>query len=148
MSWYQGTALLDQLETIEIENDRGCQPMRFPVQLVNRPHLNFRSAAGTVASGRIAVGDENVVANSGHTTRVARIVTMDGDLPVAEASQSVSLVFADEVDASRGDVLCHPTARLHVVNKFAAHLIWMGDEALLPGRSYLMRSADAPCPRR
>jgi len=139
MPWYQGPALLDYLETVEIENDLARQPMRFPVQLVHRPNLDFRSVAGTVASGRIAVGDEITVATSGHSTRVARIVTMDGDLPVAEASQSVSLVFADEVDASRGDVLCHPTARPDVVDQFAAYLIWMGDDALLPGRSYLIK---------
>jgi bifunctional enzyme CysN/CysC len=92
-----------------------------------------------VASGRIAVGDEVVVARSGRATRVSRIVTMDGDLAAAEVSRAVMLVLADEVDASRGDILCRPQERPDVVNQFAAYVIWMGDEKLLPGRSYLMK---------
>src|SRR5262245_59490534 len=99
--WYRGPTLLEHLETIEVEADLAERPMRFPVQLVNRPNLDFRGIAGTLASGRIAVGDEIVVADSGRATTIARIVTMDGDQASAEAPQSVSLVFADEVDASR-----------------------------------------------
>jgi bifunctional enzyme CysN/CysC len=113
--------------------------MRFPVQFVSRPNLDYRGIAGTLASGRLAVGDEIIVANSGRATKVARIVTMDGDEMAAEAPQSVTLVFYDEVDAARGDVLCHPAARPDVVDQFAAHLLWMGDDKLLPGRSYLMK---------
>jgi bifunctional enzyme CysN/CysC len=139
MPWYQGPALLEHLETIEVEADLADRPMRFPVQYVNRPNLDFRGIAGTLAAGRIAVGDEIVVADSGRATRIARIVTMDGDQASAEAPQSLSLVFADEIDASRGDVLCHPVSRPEVVDQFAAHLLWMGDDKLLSGRSYLMK---------
>src|SRR5262249_59061218 len=102
--------------------------------------------AGPLAAGRMAVGEEIVVADSGRTTRISRIVTMDGDLGSAEAPQSVSLVFADDVDASRGDVLCHPNARPDVVDQFAAHLIWMGDGTLLSGASYLIKLPGLPPP--
>jgi bifunctional enzyme CysN/CysC len=137
--WYRGPTLLDHIESIEVESGLAERPMRFPVQFVNRPNLDFRGIAGTLASGRIAVGDDIVVADSGRATKVARIVTMDGDQASAEAPQSLSLVFADEVDASRGDVLCHPDSRPDVVDQFAAHLLWMGDDKLLSGRSYLMK---------
>jgi bifunctional enzyme CysN/CysC len=137
--WYRGPALLEYLEGIDVDAGLAGRAMRFPIQLVNRPHLDFRGFAGTLASGRIAVGDEIVVAQSGRATRVARIVAMDGDLAEAQAPQSVSLVFADDVDASRGDLLCPPGARPDVVDQFAAHLIWMGDDKLLSGRSYLMK---------
>lgn len=141
MAWWQGPTLLRYLETIDIEADRVRAAMRFPVQWVNRPHADFRGFAGTVASGRVAVGDDVVVAGSGRGTRVARIVTMDGDVPVAEATQSVTLVLEDEVDASRGDILSPPRERPAVADQFAAHVIWMGDERLLPGRSYLLKIA-------
>lgn len=139
MPWYSGESLLAYLETVDVDSALAEQPMRLPVQWVNRPHLDFRGFAGSLASGRLSVGDEVVVAASGRATRIARIVTMDGDMTTAEAPDSVTVTFADEIDASRGDVLCHKQNRPDVVDQFAAHLIWMGDEKLLPGRSYLMK---------
>ncbi|WP_051134240.1 sulfate adenylyltransferase subunit CysN [Methylocystis sp. ATCC 49242] len=139
MPWYAGDCLLAYLETVDVESALGDQPMRMPVQWVNRPHLDFRGFAGSLASGRLNVGDEIVVAASGRSTRVARIVTMDGDRTSAEAPDSITVTFADEIDASRGDVLCHKQHRPDVVDQFAAHLIWMSDDKLLPGRSYLMK---------
>jgi bifunctional enzyme CysN/CysC len=139
MGWYKGPDLLSFLEQADVEEAKVEAPLRFPVQWVNRPNLDFRGMAGTIASGRIARGDDIVVAASGKKTRVARIVTMDGDLERAEAPDSVTLVFADEVDASRGDLLCDPLNRPDVADQFAAHLIWMSEEQLYPGRSYLLK---------
>ncbi len=139
MPWYEGQTLISYLETVDVEDALAERPMRFPVQWVNRPHQDFRGFAGTIASGCLKKDDEVVVAASGQKTRIARIVTMDGDLDVAQAPDSVTLVFADEIDASRGDVLCHPRQRPDVVDQFAAHIIWMSSDKLLPGRSYLMK---------
>ncbi len=147
MPWYHGPTLLEHLETVDVSQDLASRPFRFPVQWVNRPNLDFRGFAGTMASGRIAQGDQVVVAASGKTSRVARIVTADGDLPVAEAGQAVTLTLEDEVDVARGDMLVRPTERPEVADQFAAHLLWMDEEAMLPGRRYLMRIGNVwtPC---
>ncbi len=137
--WYLGPSLVSYLETISVEEDRSSLPFRMPVQWVNRPHLDFRGFCGTIASGEIKPGDEVVVALSGKLTHVERIVTADGDLDVARAGNSVTLTLADAVDIGRGDVLAAPHARPEVADQFAANLIWMGDEKLLPRRSYLMK---------
>jgi bifunctional enzyme CysN/CysC len=139
MPWYGGPTLLAHLESVDVEVDLAEKPMRMPIQWVNRPDLDFRGFAGMIVSGRLRAGDEIVVAPSGRQTRVARIVTMDGDVDGAEAMDSVTLVLADEVDAARGDVLCHPMERPEVADQFAAHLIWMDEDDLLPGRSYLLK---------
>jgi bifunctional enzyme CysN/CysC len=137
--WYDGPTLIEHLETIDVESDAAGRPFRFPVQWVNRPNLDFRGFSGTIASGRVRPGDPVVVAASGVASRVARIVTYDGDLDEASAGDAVTLTLADEVDIARGDLLAPPTARPEVADQFAAHVIWMGDEPLLPGRPYLMR---------
>jgi bifunctional enzyme CysN/CysC len=116
------------------------------VQWVNRPDPDFRGFAGTLAGGRLRPGDTIAVAKSGRTTKVARIVTMDGDKAEAVAGDAVTLVLADEVDISRGDVLCAPQQRPEVSDQFAAHLIWMAEEELLPGRQYLLKLATATVP--
>jgi bifunctional enzyme CysN/CysC len=139
MPWYTGPTLLEHLETVDVSEDMTGKPFRFPVQWVNRPNLDFRGFAGTVASGRIGVGDQVVVAASGKASRIARIVTADGDLEAAEAGQAVTLTLADELDIARGDVLVRPSERPAVADQFAAHLLWMDEEAMLPGRSYMMR---------
>ena len=139
MPWHCGPTVISCLETADLEDSRAEQPLRFPIQWVNRPHPDFRGYAGTIASGRVRQGDEVVVAGSGRKTRIARIVTMAGDLVQAEAPDSVTLVLADEIDASRGDLLCDTLGRPDVVDQFAAHLIWMSEQELLPGRSYLMK---------
>ena len=144
--WYGGSTLLDHLETVDVDTASTARPFRFPVQWVNRPNLDFRGFSGTVASGRIAQGDAIAVAKSGRTSTVKRIVTMDGDLPEASTGAAVTLVLADEVDISRGDVLCAPAARPDVTDQFAAHLLWMAEEELLPGRQYLLKLATTTVP--
>jgi len=137
--WYHGTSMLDHLETVEVEKIAPKLPFRFPVQWVNRPHSDFRGYAGTLASGRVAVGDDVIVACSGKASRIERIVTFDGDRDRATAGDAVTLTLADEIDISRGDVLVPPQHRPEVADQFGAHLLWMHEEPLLPGRSYLLR---------
>jgi bifunctional enzyme CysN/CysC len=139
MTWYNGPQLVPYLETIEVASDRTTQPMRFPVQWVNRPDLDFRGFSGTVASGIVKVGDELLVAASRKPAIVDRIVTMDGDLPQAIAGQAVTLVLDREVDISRGDLLTHPGETPEYSNQFQARMVWMSDESALPGRSYLLK---------
>ncbi|MEQ1868032.1 MAG: sulfate adenylyltransferase subunit CysN, partial [Micropepsaceae bacterium] len=139
LGWYKGPTLLSHLEAVDVESDRQGQPLRMPVQWVNRPNLDFRGFAGTISSGRIRAGDPIVVASSGRSSIVSRIVTMDGDLAEARAGDAVTLTLKDEVDISRGDVLCDPGARPEVADQFAAHLLWMGEDELLPGRQYLIK---------
>jgi len=137
--WYKGPTLVEHLETVDVESDAAAKPFRFPVQWVNRPNLDFRGFSGTVASGTVKPGDKVSVAASGRATTVSRIVTYDGDLAEARAGDAVTLTLADEVDIARGDLLAAPDARPEVADQFAAHLLWMGDEPMLPGRPYLMR---------
>jgi bifunctional enzyme CysN/CysC len=137
--WYDGPALLEYLETIDVERGLGEQPLRLPVQWVSRPDPNFRGFAGTIASGALAVGDRIVVANSGKETKIDRIVSFDGDRATACAGDAVTVTLADEVDIARGDILAKPKDRPHVADQFAAHLLWMNEEPMLPGRSYLLR---------
>ena len=137
--WYGGPHLLNCLENAEVDQGLALRPFRMVVQLVNRPNLDFRGFSGTVATGTVRPGDEILVAASGRAARVLRIVTADGDLETARAGNSVTLTLSEEVDISRGDILVAPKDRPEVADQFAAHLVWMGDEPLLPGRSYLMK---------
>ena len=139
MPWYRGPMLLSHLESIDVDTALADKPFRLPVQWVNRPNLDFRGFAGTLASGRIRPGDEVVVARSGRGTKVTRIVAMGGDLAEAVAGDSVTLTLADEIDISRGDVLCAPAARPEVSDQFAAHILWVAEEELLPGRQNLIK---------
>ena len=146
--WYTGPTLMEYLETVQLEGDNRHQPFRMPVQWVNRPHLDFRGFCGTVAAGTIRPGDELRVAASGRTSRVARIVTMDGDLPEATAGQAVTLTLEDEIDVSRGDVLTAPDAPPIHARHPEAHLVWLHDEPLQPGQIYLVKTAAALTPGR
>ncbi|MDW9590382.1 sulfate adenylyltransferase subunit CysN [Sinorhizobium meliloti] len=137
--WYTGSPLLSYLEDIAVDEDRTQTPFRFPVQWVNRPNLDFRGFSGTVASGRVRVGDEILVSSSRKSAAIARIVTMDGDLPEAAAEQAVTLVLDREIDISRGDVLTHAGQTPEFSNQFQAELVWMADEPAYPGRSYLLK---------
>jgi bifunctional enzyme CysN/CysC len=138
--WYQGPPLLRVLETIEVDTTATArQPFRMPVQLVNRPDSEFRGLCGPVVGGTISCGDQVCVLPSGHTSRIARVVGWDGDRPGAVAGQSVTVVLADDVDVSRGDVLCAAAAPATVADRFDATLIWMGEERLLPGRPYRIK---------
>ena len=148
LRWFDGPTLLEYLEGLDAQSGLSQQPFRFPVQWVNRPNLDFRGFSGTVASGSVRNGEPIVVAASGRESRVARIVTADGDLPEARAGEAVTLVLEDEVDIARGDVLAKPETRPEVVDQFAAHVLWMAEEAMLPGRSYLMRIGTRFVPAR
>jgi len=139
MHWYHGPTLLGHLETVEVEQAPTEQPFRFAVQWVNRPHLDFRGYAGTVASGAIRPGDEVVIEPSGRRVHVARIVTADGDRHEARGGDAVTLTFAEEVDISRGDVLALPDARPQVADQIAARLVWFDEEPMLPGRTYTLK---------
>jgi bifunctional enzyme CysN/CysC len=139
MPWYEGPTLIAHLETVDVETALAEKPFRLPVQWVNRPNLDFRGFSGTIVSGRVKPGDTVVVANSGRTSEVRRIVTMDGDLEEAVAGEAVTLMLADEIDISRGDLLAAPAARPEVSDQFAAHMLWMAEDELLPGRQYLLK---------
>ena len=141
IGWYGGPTLIEHLETVAVDEEAATLPFRFPVQYVNRPNLDFRGFAGTVASGTVAVGDEVAVAKSGKVARVRRIVTQDGDLGQAVAGQAVTLVLDEEVEVSRGNLLAAPQARPQVADQFVANLVWFDEQALLPGRSYILRTA-------
>jgi bifunctional enzyme CysN/CysC len=138
--------LVPYLESIEIAEDRLEKPLRFPVQWVNRASLDFRGFSGTVASGKVAVGDDVLVAASRNPARIERIVTMDGDRDAAIAGEAVTLVLDREIDVSRGDVFAHAGAVPEFSNQFQARLIWMQDEPAFPGRSYLLKLATQTAP--
>jgi bifunctional enzyme CysN/CysC len=137
--WYHGPTLMGYLETVEIEDHLQHQPFRMPVQWVNRPNLDFRGFAGTIVSGTLAPGQKVRVLPSGRESRVARIVTMDGDLERAVAGQAVTVTLEDEIDVSRGDVLSTTDSLPGVADQFDTTIIWMSDEPMLPGRPYWMK---------
>lgn len=139
MGWYDGPTLLEHLEGVDVGEHVLEAPFRFPVQWVNRPNLDFRGYSGTIASGRVAVGDSVVVAGPGKASKVARIIAPEGDVKAARAEEAVTITLEDEIDISRGDQLCAPEARPDVADQMAAHLIWMADAPMYPGRSYLMK---------
>ena len=140
MSWYAGPTLLADLEAVEIFPDLEAKPFRMAVQWVNRPDQNFRGYSGTIASGFVRPGDRVAVLPSGQTAHVTRIVTMDGDIHCAAAGDAVTLTVDAEIDISRGDLIAADAARPVLADQFAAHIIWMSDQPLLPGRSYVLFS--------
>ncbi len=140
MPWYDGPALLDYLECVEIDvSADAAKPLRMPVQWVNRPDQGFRGFAGQIAAGSIGPGTEVRILPSGRTSHVARVVTMNGDLDHAVAGQSVTLTLADEVDCSRGDVIAAVNDPPEAADQFEATMVWMNEEELLPGRGYWMK---------
>jgi bifunctional enzyme CysN/CysC len=140
MPWYHGPALLPYLETVDFGDESSERPFRMPVQWVNRPSSDFRGFAGTIASGGIKQGDHLKVLPSGQEAQVARIVTRDGDLDSAVTGQSVTLVLDREIDVSRGNVFCDADEPVAIADQFAAHLLWLSPDELLPGRSYLIKT--------
>ena len=134
--WYSGRTLLEALEGIEVSRVEGLKDLRFPIQLVSRPDANFRGYAGTIASGEISVGDSVLALPSRKTSKVREITTADGPLAKAGTAQAVTVVLEDEIDLSRGDVLVHPDHRPTLARTFDAHLLWMGEAPLLPGKRY------------
>ncbi len=138
--WYHGPTLLGYLETVDPGRpQQSAEPFRLPVQWVNRPNLDFRGFAGTVASGTVKPGDRVRVQPSGRESRVARVVTADGDLPLAVAGQSVTLTLDDEIDISRGNVISRADSPAEVADQFEATLVWMAEEPMFPGRAYLLK---------
>lgn len=141
MPWYSGPTLLEVLETVEIQRVVESQPLRFPVQYVNRPNLDFRGFSGTVASGTVQVGQRLKVLPSGVESSVARIVTFDGDLQEAAAGEAITLVLKDEIDISRGDLLVDAQASLPAVQSASIDVVWMAEQPLTPGQSYDIKIA-------
>jgi len=143
--WYDGGTLMHILETVHIASDRNLIDFRFPVQFVNRPDLDFRGFAGTIASGKVRVGDELLALPSRKTSKVKRIVTMDGDLDTAFAAQAPTIVLEDEIDVSRGDMLVHPGNQPKVDQAFEAMMVWMAEEPLTPGKQYIVKHTTTSC---
>ena len=140
MSWHDGPSLLEHLDTVELSADEEAgKPLRMPVQWVSRPDQHFRGFAGQIAAGRVRPGDPVRVLPSGRTSRIARIVTADGDLGEGVAGQSVTLTLADEVDCSRGDVIAAAEGAPQAADQFEATIVWMDEQELLPGRGYWMK---------
>ncbi|MBL4599704.1 MAG: sulfate adenylyltransferase subunit CysN [Rhizobiaceae bacterium] len=139
MKWYHGPSLISHLETVEIDDGNSAGEFRLPVQWVNRPNLNFRGFSGLISSGQIRPGDAIKVLPSAKTSTVKSIVTMDGDLPEAIAGQSITLTLENEIDISRGDLICSAHSPAESANQFETTILWMSDEAMLSGRSYILK---------
>ena len=140
MPWYAGPPLIAHLETVALDNDADqAKPLRMPVQWVNRPNLDFRGFSGQIATGIVRPGDAIRVLPSGKTSTITKIVTLDGELSEAVAGQSVTLCFADEIDCSRGDVIAAADNPPEVSDQFESTIVWMADEALVPGRAYWLK---------
>jgi bifunctional enzyme CysN/CysC len=137
--WYHGPTLLGHLETVPVGQHAQDGPFRMPVQWVNRPGHDFRGFSGVIVGGRVRVGDRVRVVPSGQQSTVTRIVTMDEDLDEAVAEQSVTLTLADEIDVSRGDVLCAADSPAGSADQFEAHVVWMAEHEMMPGRPYLLK---------
>ena len=141
LAWFEGPSLLEVLENVDIDQKRSAGEFRFPVQYVNRPNLDFRGFAGTIASGSVKVGDEIKALPSGKTSKVARIVTFDGDLESAQAGLAVTLTLEDEIDISRGDLIVLENAEVASTNHILADVVWMTEQALQSGREYDIKIA-------
>ena len=137
--WYDGPDLMRCLEMAPVDSATATGPFRFPVQLVNRPSADFRGFSGVVVGGVVRPGDPVVVLPAGTESTVERIVTAEGDLAEAEPGQSVTLCLADEVDVSRGDVICARDQPASVSDQVEAYIVWMHEQPMLPGRRYLLK---------
>ncbi|NCG22517.1 MAG: sulfate adenylyltransferase subunit CysN [Actinobacteria bacterium] len=142
LGWFDGPPLMEHLETVDVELGVDLENFRMPVQMVVRPDLDFRGFAGTIASGTVRAGDMVVSMPSGVQSTVERIVTFDGDLEVAGPGRAVTLTLADEIDASRGDLLVSPAAEPLRAHDVEAMVVWMGEEPAEPGRQYLLQSTN------
>ena len=145
MDWYPGATLMKLLETVKIDQDKDLEHMRFPVQYVNRPNLNFRGFCGTLASGLVQVGDEVTALPSGKSSRVKSIYTFDGELDNARPGQAITLTLEDEIDVSRGDMLVHNGHEPKVTNKVNAHVVWMGEHPMRTHKEYIFKFATKSC---
>ncbi|WP_017631392.1 sulfate adenylyltransferase subunit CysN [Vibrio sp. 624788] len=145
MDWYPGATLMKLLETVKIDQDKDLEHMRFPVQYVNRPNLNFRGFCGTLASGQISAGDEITALPSGKSSVVKSIFTYDGELKSAQPGQAITITLEDEIDVSRGDMLVHKGAELQLTNKLDAHIVWMDENLLRCHKEYIFKFATKSC---
>ncbi|MUJ28018.1 sulfate adenylyltransferase subunit CysN [Aliivibrio fischeri] len=136
MDWYPGATLMKLLETAKIDQDKNTEHMRFPVQYVNRPNLNFRGFCGTLASGLVQVGDEVTTLPSGKSSKVESIYTFDGELNSAQPGQAITITLKDEIDVSRGDMLVHKGVEPITINKLDAHIVWMDEKPLKSHKEY------------
>jgi bifunctional enzyme CysN/CysC len=139
--WFDGVPLMELLDTIEIADDENFDDLRFPVQWVNRPNLDFRGFSGTLAAGVLRKGDPVLALPSRKSSRVKAIVTYDGELEEAFPPQAITVTLEDEIDVSRGDMLVRPGQEPTLDSRFDAHLVWMAEAPLLPGRQYLIKQA-------
>ncbi|HBJ37650.1 MAG TPA: bifunctional sulfate adenylyltransferase subunit 1/adenylylsulfate kinase [Planctomycetaceae bacterium] len=146
MPWYRGATLMSFLESVYIDSDRNLRDFRFPVQLVNRPNLDFRGFCGTIASGTIRVGEEVMILPSRQKSKVKEIVTFDGNLDEAFAPLAVTLTLQDEVDASRGDMIVRAGNLPRTADSFDAMLVWMNQDAMVPGKTYLFKHTSQTLP--
>ncbi len=144
--WYNGHTLMNFLETVYIGSDRNLRDFRFPVQTVLRPNLDFRGFAGTIASGIVRVGDEIMSLPSRKTSKVKEIVTFDGNLQEAAAPMAITLTLEDEIDSSRGDMIVRPGNVPNVDQKFDAMIVWMAEDAMVPGKQYLFKHTTRTVP--
>ncbi len=144
--WYQGPTLMAFLESVEISSDRNLQDLRFPVQYVNRPNLDFRGFCGTIASGIVKKGDEIMALPSGKTSRIASIVTYDGELEQAAAPLAITVTLEDEIDVSRGDMLVHPNNLPNISDEIDAQIVWMSESPMTPGQLYDIKLATKVIP--
>jgi bifunctional enzyme CysN/CysC len=139
MPWYNGPPLMAELENAEVADGAEARPLRSPVQWVSRPNADFRGVAGTIVAGAVHPGDRVAVLPSGRITEISRIVTFDGARGEASAGEAVMLVLAEDVDVARGDVLAAPEQRPEIADQVGAHIVWMGEEPMLPGRPYFVQ---------
>ncbi|MEZ8169598.1 sulfate adenylyltransferase subunit CysN [Vibrio tasmaniensis 1F-187] len=145
MEWYPGSTLMKLLETVKVDQDKDLEHMRFPVQYVNRPNLDFRGFCGTLASGQVSVGDEITALPSGKSSKIKSIFTYDGELESALPGQAITITLDDEIDVSRGDMLIHKGSKLQLVNKFDAYLVWMDENPLRCHKEYSFKFATKSC---
>ncbi|MCI5047480.1 MAG: sulfate adenylyltransferase subunit CysN [Aquisalinus sp.] len=138
-TWYEGKTLMEHLETVEINRSEAASGFRLPVQWVNRPDLNFRGYSGTIAAGTVKSGDEVIVSPSGKRSSVKSIVTYNGEVEEAGEGAAITVCLNDEIDISRGDIICDKDHPAEQSDQFAAHIMWMSEKKLFPGRQYLMK---------
>ena len=139
--WFNGQTIMQYLETVEVSNQKALQSFRMPVQWVNRPNSKFRGFSGLIASGEINTGDEVRILPGGNTSRIKSIITWEGELPKAKAGKSVTITLEDEIDVSRGDIIAPFTDPCGEADQFQTRILWMNNDAMMPGRQYLLKSS-------
>ena len=145
MDWYPGATLMKLLETVKVHQDKNLEHMRYPVQYVNRPNLNFRGFCGTLVSGTVQVGDDITALPSGKSSKIKSIYTFSGEQSVAQAGEAITLTLEDEIDISRGDMIVHKGHEPAISNKLAAHIVWMDENALRTHKEYIFKFNTKTC---